>query len=161
MPVRLGQRHLHLPEVRGAGAALALALTLALSACGQSAEERFRTHDLRPLRSAMEQRQSQLAAVLRTAHLGNRRDARAVMDAVRGVSTVADRLAALQPPGSVAPQFVRYTSANRSLVRALRSFARALRAKDESRLGSASQAARDAAGAVRRADDGLQAALVG
>ena len=141
---------------------LALAASLLLAACGQSAEERFRTNDLRPLTHQMEQRQNELAAVLESARIGNRRDARAVRNAVQDIAATADRLAALQPPSSARDAFTRYTTANSHLLRALRGFARAMRSSSlESRLSAASTDAQDAAGEVRRAENALDAALTG
>jgi hypothetical protein len=145
--------------MRRTAAALVLALSLALTACGQSAEESFRTHDLRPLQKKLELRQSELAVVLQSAHPGRRRDARAVARAVVAVAGTAHAVAALRPPSSVEDSFVRYTAANSRLVEALRRFAREMRGSDEARLGVASDAARTAAGEVRRAQDALEAAL--
>jgi hypothetical protein len=145
--------------VRRAAAAVALVGTLCLSACGQSAEERFRTHDLRPVQQALEKRQSELAAVLQGARPGRRRDARAVREAVDAVAAAAKRVVALQAPVSVAPTFARYTAATERLVRTLESFAAAMRRTDQSRLTRASERARAATGSVHRARDALEAAL--
>jgi len=128
--------------VSRAAAVLALAVSLALAACGQSAEERFRTDHLRPLRHQMEQRSSELAVVLQGARMGNRRDTRAVRDAVQTVAGAADRLAALIPPSSVRGPFARYIAANAHLVRALRRFGGAMRSNNQSRLGVQRRATR-------------------
>ncbi|MFL5894635.1 MAG: hypothetical protein ACJ76Z_05915 [Thermoleophilaceae bacterium] len=144
-----------------AAAALALSASLALSACGQSAEQRFRTHELRPLRTQLEQRRQQFAALVGAAHPGRRRDARALTHAVDALATVSGRIAALRPPGSVRLDFERYASANRRLVSVLREFAIGVAERDRTRMSSASAGATRAAGEVRRAEDALDQALTG
>jgi len=138
------------------GAVIAL---VALAGCGESAEERFRKEELRPLAQEIEREQTQLAAVIRAARPERRRDMRAVRASLADVATTAKRIAALRPPESARDELAGYVRANSALVRALDDFATALPSRSDARLGRASERARDAAGAVSRAKRALEAAL--
>ena len=144
---------------RRAGAAVVLAMAVAFAGCGPSAEQQFRKNDLRPLRQKIEQDKTDLSGLLRTVRLGRKKDAQAVQQQIDVIAGTADRIAALKPPGSVRTEFVRYARANEQLVGALRRFARALVSGRPRALDRAGGQTRDAAGAVRRSDDALQAAL--
>ena len=140
------------------GAAVALVV---LPGCGQSAEERFRVQELRPLAREIEREQTQFAAVIQVARPGKRRDMRAVRAAVGDIATVSKRIAALRPPESAREEFARYAAANGRLVQTLRDFSAAMRAPAGARLAPAGERAQAAAGAVSRAQRSLEAALTG
>src|SRR3954452_3393647 len=159
MSLRPGQRDLHLSEMTRALGTLALIAALALTGCGQSAEQRFRTHDLRPLRVQLEQRRQHFVALVQTARPGRRKDARALGQAVDALASMSSRIAELRPPGSVRGPFARYSRANRHLVAALRDFTSGVAHRDSARMRSAGLGATQAAGEIRRAEDALDQAL--
>jgi hypothetical protein len=144
--------------VRPAPLALGL-VALTLAGCGPSAEVRFRDQKLAPVQRAVEQQKAQLSGLLNVARLGHKRDAQAVAAQVAVLGRTIDRMAALDPPGSVATAFRRFVVANRRLVVSLRHFAVRLGGHSNARLNAQAAAAQQAAGAVARARDALYALL--
>ena len=139
-------------------AAIAACLALAVSGCGgPSAEVRFRKEQLHPVQQQIDKEKSVLSADLNVVHVKKRADARMLRAQIDRLAAAMARLDTLKPPDSVADDLARYRSANTKLIVSLKKFTTAL--LHGSGLTTASNEARDAAGAVQRARNALDEAV--
>jgi hypothetical protein len=134
-----------------------LFVALGTSGC-QSAEEKF-ARKLHPLQRDLNQRKAQLGATLRQARMHDKRTSQVVAQEINAIDQADASIAKLHSPGGAQAPFAAYNSANAGLVASLRAFANVLASGSKAQLNSAGQQAQEAAGAVQRADDALQAAV--
>jgi hypothetical protein len=134
-------------------------LVAAAGASGcQSAEESFARH-VHPLQRQLSERKAQLGATLRQARRHDRATSQLLAREIDAIDQADAVLAKLSAPGAAKAPFAAYNSANAGLVAALRAFANVLASGSKAQLTPAGEQAQEAAGAVQRADDALQAAL--
>jgi hypothetical protein len=140
--------------VRTALAAATVAMTAAVailaSGCGDAVGE-FRREELNPLQRQADAQRAELAAVVRTARNGSRRDARLIEGRLLPLRATFAEMTRLDPPGEVEKDYAAFVEANSAFLTHMRTFAAALRAGDGKRLSRASSGAREAVGAALRA----------
>jgi len=130
-----------------------------LAGC-QSDNERFRGQ-LIPIQTNIEASKAQLSATLRQSRRHNQGDVALLGKEVDGLAASFSKIAKLQAPGPATSEFKAYNAAGQGLVAALRRFAQILGSGSNRDLTQAGAQARDAAGALSRANDALQAAVRG
>jgi hypothetical protein len=138
---------------------LAAVLALALAGCGESAAQRFRK-ELDPIKAQAQTERSQIAATLQSVRLNDRQGAQQLDQEIAALASTFGRMARIKAPGATAQAaFGRYLSANMRLVAALYRLAGVVGHGTPGQLRLAGTGATDAAGAVQRGSDGLDAAL--
>ena len=138
----------------------AILLVAAAPACGSSEAEEFREKDLEPAQERLERSRARVAATLRAARPGNRRDARAVGRDATNLRADVSALRSLDPPGDVRDEFEGYVRALDDLVLEMLRLSRSIVRGSPDELASVAAQVQEAAGAVQRGDRALEAALL-
>ncbi|HEX2015528.1 MAG TPA: hypothetical protein VGN69_02455 [Solirubrobacteraceae bacterium] len=145
---------------RRTGVVAGLAASVVLVVGCQSANERFRGQ-LIPLQTSIEATKAQLAATLRQSRRHRQSDVLLLNQEIDAMASSFQKIAKLEAPSQASGAFKAYNAAGQGLVAALRRFAQVLGSGSNRALTEAGAQSRDAAGALSRANDALQAAVHG